>query len=61
MNLSDYPEVIVEGAPGWTTFTGHLVATFPSADKRKKAVVCALFDGKLETAVFDTTYVSEMP
>lgn len=60
MNLSDYPEVIVEGAPGWTTFTGHLVATFPTAG-RKKAVVCAFFDGKLETAVFDATYVQEMP
>lgn len=60
MKLTDYPEVVVEGAPGWSTFQGWLVATFPSVEGQKKVVVCAEFDGKIETNVFDMTYVTSL-
>lgn len=57
MKLTDYPEVIVSGAPGWNTFHGWLITEFTPRFGDDKGVVCAEFDGKIETNVFDMTYV----
>ena len=60
MRLQDYPEVAVEGAPGFVNHLGWLVATFPTSEGRTKAVVLAEWDGKMDVHVFDMTYIKEI-
>lgn len=60
MKLTDYPKVTVSGAPGWSTFEGWLITEFRPTEGRPKGVVCAEFDGKIETNVFSMEYVEKI-
>lgn len=60
MKLQDYPEVAIEGAPGFTDFTGWMTWSGETPYGDMKAVVCAEWEGKIETYVFDMTYIKEI-
>lgn len=61
MKLTDYPEVSVIGAPGFSDLEGWLLLTFPAVDGRGDLkVVAAKWGGKIETYVFSHRYVQEM-
>lgn len=59
MKLTNYPEVIVEGAPGFGTFQGWLVWE-GDAPAGRRSVVCALWEDKIETYMFDSKYVTSL-
>jgi hypothetical protein len=58
VKLTDYPQVDVIGAPGFTDFQGYKIWE-GDAPAGRRAVVCAEWEGKIETYVFDFRYVSE--
>lgn len=60
MKLTDYPIAVVDGAPGFGTFQGWKIWEGETPYGASKAVVCAEWDGKIETYVFDSKYVAEL-
>jgi hypothetical protein len=57
VNLSNLPEIYINGAPGYSPFWGWQSATFHAFDGKKKHVVLFEWDGKIECAVIDDEYV----
>ncbi len=61
MKLYEYPQVYVQDAPGFSNFWGWRIAEFTrQADDVDLCVVCAEWDGKIETHVFRSQYVYEI-